>query len=122
MNITVMNFPIVIYPSEEDAGGRFTAHCLNMDLIAVDNCVEGAVSDLLETIEAALCAGHKYNAGPFRDAPKEYWDKLANAKPLPNELKERIIFNANKRTSHGQEKHIDVETQCDLRQLELEPA
>ncbi len=118
MGYMIMNFPIVIYASEDEGGGRFTAHCLNMDVVALDDCVESAVSGVLETIEAALDAARKYNANPFRDAPKEYWDKLANAKPLPKELKERIIFNANKRASRGAEKHINVETQCDLRQLE----
>mgnify|MGYP001220146614 CR=1 FL=1 len=114
-----IKFAIVVYPSEEGAGARFTAHCLNMDLVAEHDCVEGAVSDLLESIEAAIEAGAKYNANPFRDAPKEYWDKLARAQPIPSELKERIIFNANRRRKRLTKPHINVETQCDLRQLQL---
>ena len=108
-----VQFPIVIYPSEDDEGGRFTAHCLNMDLIADDDTVEGAVDALLETIEAALEANEKHRANVFRDAPKEYFDKLAKAQPLAPELLERIIFNANKR----QRSRVDV-GRCDLRQLQ----
>lgn len=110
-----MRFPIIIYPSEDDEGGRFTAHCLNMDLIADDDTIEGAVSGLLETIEASLEASQKHNANVFRDAPDEYWEMLKNAKELPSELKERIIFNANKRIS--KEGSINAETELDLRSL-----
>jgi hypothetical protein len=110
-------FVIVIYPSEDKEGGRFTAHCLNMDVIADDNSIEGAVSDLLENIEATLDAAQKYNANPFKDAPKEYWKKLESAKKLPRELTERIIFSANRRLGHKPSNVIDVERNCDLRQV-----
>ena len=114
---TVYQFRIVIYPSEDAEGGHFTAHCLSTDLVADGDSVEGAVSDLLETIEAALDAAKKHNANVFREAPQEYWDKLAHATPLPVELMERIIFEANKR--HTPEKRVvDVEKQCELRQLQ----
>ena len=113
-----MKFPVVVYPSEESDVGAFTAHCLNMDLIADDNTVEGAVDKLLNTIEVALEASDKHRANVFRDAPREYWSKLADAKELPKELLERIIFNANKR--HRNTKPlIDVEAQVELRQLEV---
>jgi hypothetical protein len=116
---TAFTFPIVIYPSEDEEGGAFTAHCLNMDLIADDDTVEGAVSKLLETIEAAFEAGRRHRANPFRDAPKEYWDKLAQARPLAREPLEQIVFAANLRSASFPERAIDVETQCDLRQLAL---
>jgi len=111
-----MRFTIVIYPSEFDSAARFTAHCLNMDLVADSDSVEGAVSDLLETIEAQLEAAQKYNAEAFHYAPQRYWDKLKGAKELSRELRERIIFDANRRLSR--DKGIDVESQFDLRQLE----
>ena len=111
---TIYKFPIIIYPSEDDEGGRFTAHCLSTDLIADDDTVEGAVGELLETLEAGLEAARKHNANIFREAPQKYWDMLANGQPLAAELKERIIFNANKRLGGG----IDVEKACDLRQLQ----
>lgn len=111
-----IKFPIVIYPSEDREGGAYTAHCLNMDLVHDDNAIEGAVSGLLETIEVALEEAANYNANAFRDAPKEYWDLLRTGQPLPAELMERIIFNANKRCA-GERATIDVEAQCDLRQV-----
>ena len=115
---TVYQFPIVIYPSEDDEGGRFTAHCLSTDLVADDESVEGAVDSLLESLEAGLEAAQKHNANIFREAPQEYWNKLVSAQPLPPELKERIIFNANKRLGVGKRSLIDVEKSCDLRQLQ----
>lgn len=118
MDVTVIKFPIVIYPSEDDSCGRFTAHCLNMDIVAAEDSVEGAVSSLLEAIDAALSAAVKYNANPFRDAPPEYWDRLGKAKRLPEEMRERIIFRANAHSSHS----VDVESQCDLRLDELQSA
>ena len=115
---TVYQFRIIIYPSEDDEGGRFTAHCLSTDLIADDDTMEGAVDGLLETIEAGLEAAQKHNANIFREAPQKYWDMLAKAHPLAPELKERIVFNANKRFAGGKRSLIDVEKACDLRQLQ----
>lgn len=89
-----------------------------MDLLADEDTVEGAVSDLLETIEAALEAAQKHNANVFREAPQEYWDKLAKADPLAKELIERIIFDANRGRTETAPRFIDVEKQCDLRQLQ----
>ena len=116
--VRVNQFPIVIYPSEDSDGGKFTAHCLSMDLVADDDCVEGAVSRLLHSIDDALAGAVKHNANVFREAPKEYWERLASAQPLPAELLERIIFDANKRLGSGSELLVDVEKQCDLRQLQ----
>lgn len=116
---TVYQFPIVIYPSEDSDGGRVTAHCLTMDVLADHDTVEGAVSDLLETIEAALEAAEKHNANVFREAPQEYWDKLEHATRVPPELMERIVFNANKRLAGTSHPLVDVEKQCDVRQLQL---
>jgi len=117
---TGVQFPIVVYPSEDAEGGAFTAHCLNMDVLADDDTVEGAVSKVLETIEVSLEAAEKHNANAFRDAPEEYWDKLASARPIARELWERILFfNANKRRAKDRKTlRIDAEKQLDLRQLE----
>lgn len=113
----IMQFKILVYPSEHDDIGAFTAHCLNMDVLADDDTVEGAVSNLLETIEATLRAAAPRNAGVFRDAPRQYWQKLARAKKLPAELIERIARDANKRLSPDR-RTIDLESMCELRQLE----
>ncbi|MHC4696469.1 MAG: hypothetical protein ACYTFA_06990 [Planctomycetota bacterium] len=115
----LLQFPILIYPSEDSEGGEFTAHCLSMDLLADGDTVEGAVSELLESIEAALEAAQKHNANVFRRAPEEYWDKLARAQALPTELAERIVFNSNKRRSPAVPPLIDVEKQCEMRQLQV---
>ena len=108
-----MQFPIVIYPSEDDNIGRYTAHCLNMDLLADDETIEGAVSKLLETIEVQLDAAEQFNSDPFNKAPVEYWHRLGQGRELASELTDRIIANANKRHGNGT---IDVRRQCELRQ------
>ncbi len=76
-------FPIVVYPSEDDEGGLFTAHCLTMDVIADGDTAEIAVSRLLETIKATFEAAKKYGerfdsfdcrrTTPLRLAPENYW-------------------------------------------------
>ena len=111
-----MQFPIIIYPSESGDVAKFTAHCLNMDLVADDDTVEGAVLDILYTIEAALEAAKKHNANAFSSAPQEYWNRLAGAQELPAELMERIVFQANKRSP--KKRLVDIELEFDLRQLQ----
>lgn len=118
MSGVAMQFPIVVYRSEDDDGGQLTAHCLNLDVIADDDTVEGAVSALLETIESTLLAAEKHGAS-FRGAPQKYWDMLAKAKPLAKELRERIIRDANKRLGVDEPAQFDVKTQCDMRQLQV---
>lgn len=112
-----MKFYVVVYPSEDSSRGSFVAHCLNMDIVADGKSVEHAVSDLLENIEATLHAAKKHRANPFKDAPREYWDKLASAKRLPLELVERIIRDANKRHQPNSEHAIVAAEDCDLRSL-----
>lgn len=91
-----ISFPIVVYPSEFEDCKRYTAHCLNMDIVADDDTVEGAVSSLLEDIHATLEASGHFKASPFRDAPKPYWEKFAQARKMPAELCDRICLNVNK--------------------------
>ena len=117
MSRLALRFALIIYPSEEQDVGRYTAHCLNMDLLADDDTVEGAVSNLLEAVEAALDGATKYNADAFSEAPQRYWDMMAAAQELPRELLEQIIFNANRRQGLPSEPIIDVEHNCDIRQL-----
>ncbi|MEK7711163.1 MAG: hypothetical protein AAB341_04625 [Planctomycetota bacterium] len=97
MRKVAIHFPIVVYPSEYADIGPFTAHCLNLDIIADDETIEGAVSKLLETIEQHLDAAEAHGADPIQMAPESYWTKLRNAKRIPSELMDRIIGSANKR-------------------------
>jgi hypothetical protein len=109
-----MRFGIVVYPSIETVG-NFTAHCLNMDVVGEDSTVEGAVSELLEAIEAALDAAIEHDALPPREAPQEIWEKLSKAMPLPAELVERIIANANKRLGFDP---CEIRDRFQIRQLQ----
>jgi len=98
MSMRAMQVPVVfvVYPSEFGDMKRFTAHCLNLDVIADDETVEGAFSNLLETVEHTIEVCEEHNANPFKDAPKEYWDKLKRAQSIPKEMAERVILQANK--------------------------
>lgn len=109
-----LQFRIVVYPSEDNEGGKFTAHCLNMDVLADADTVEGAVSELLETIEASIEAADKHDANAFGYAPEKYWQMLHDAKLLPQELADRIYEHANQRNGS-----VNVRRQCDLRELQL---
>jgi len=97
MRKVAIHFPIIVYPSEHRDIGAFTAHCLNLDIIADDESVEGAISKLLETIEHQLDVAEEHEADPIQMAPESYWVKLRRAKPIPSELMDRIIRNANQR-------------------------
>jgi len=79
--------------------------------------VEGAVSKLLDTIEAALAAADKHDADAFQSAPREFWDMLASAQELPEELRARIIIAANRRTGDPSERYVDIPTQCIIRRV-----
>lgn len=115
-------FQFVIYESDDDTVGAYIAHCLNMDVLADDDTVEGAVSNLLETIEVTLEMAGKHSASLFRDAPRKYWDMYASAQQLPAELMERIVYNANKgRVGEGRE-FVNIESQCELRTVATIPA
>ncbi len=119
MRLVKLRFAIVIYPSEANDVGRFTAHCLNMDVLADDDSVEGALSKLMETIEAKLDYAEAYGADPFDRAPDCYWKKIATASKLPPDIWERAVRNANRRLGHGEDsKRIDLQEQCDVRQTE----
>ena len=120
MRRVVVHFPIIVYPSEHEDIGRYTAHCLNLDIIADDTTVEGAVSKLLETIEEHLDAAEEYGVDPYKRAPEIYWQKLAQAKDIPRELIDRIIQEADKWRQAGSRRNppIDVRHQCVLRELQ----
>jgi hypothetical protein len=92
-----LNLPIIVYPSEYDDCPRLTAHCLNMDIVATDDTLEGAVDQLLGNIEATLEFAQKCKADVFRAAPEKYWKMFERAKAIPGELLQRICRHANKR-------------------------
>jgi len=117
MRRVAIHFPIIVYPSEHADIGPFTAHCLNLDIIADDDNVEGAVSKLLEAIEQHLDAAEEHGADPTRNAPFEYFEKLQRAKKLPDELLERIIREANQRHTPPLTNPITAE-QLEIRELQ----
>lgn len=120
MRRIAVHFPIVIYPSESDGMRRFTAHCLNLDLLADDDSVQAVLSQLLELIEQQLDAAEEYGADPFRRAPSRYWKMLGDALPVPPELLERVIKEANARRANTIPANSAIDSsQIDVRELQL---
>lgn len=114
MRKVFIKFLILVYKSEEADIGQYTAHCLNLDIIADGSTVEGAIGNMTETIEAYFDAAEEHGAAPmFRPAPPEYFDRLENAQHVAPELLERIVQDANKRPGH-KSTPISVKQQCDI--------
>lgn len=97
MRRVAMHFPVLVYPSESAGMRRYTAHCLNLDVLADDDTVEGALSLLVEVIEQHLTAAEEYGADPFQRAPDRYWDMLGRARRLPDAVVEQAVRDANQR-------------------------
>jgi len=117
MRLVKLRFPIVVYPSEASDAGAYTAHCLNLDIVADDDTVEGALDKMLDAIEAKLDATDEYFVDPIQIAPRQYWDKLGSAIPVPPELKDRVVRKANRRNGIP-EKNIEPD-QLEIRELQL---
>lgn len=118
MRTITLKFPIVVYPSEDSGMGAYTAHCLNLDVLADHDTVEGALVQLLEVIECQLDAAEEFGADPFRRAPEEYWKKLGSARELSKELVERVVKDANRRHATRGPNHAIEPQQIEARELQ----
>ena len=78
----VLSLTFLLYSCEESPG-RVVAHCLELDVVAVEDTKPGAILLLKELIdemlEAAMADGTLEKV--FRLAPREYWQKLVHARP-----------------------------------------
>ena len=78
----VVHLTFLLYPCDEDPG-RVVAHCLELDVVAVEATKPKAILLLKELIEdlfnAALADGTMNKV--FRPAPSEVWQLLLHAKP-----------------------------------------
>lgn len=72
--MTNRTFKVVTYPSEFNDVAKYTAHCLELDLIADGETIESALNNLKETIKIQLEAMKQYNSNLILPAPKKYWD------------------------------------------------
>lgn len=87
-------FTFLIYPCESTVG-KFVAHCLELDLVAVESNRPRAVELLKELIEdlieAAIADGTLDKI--FKPAPEEYWQVLAHCSPYepPERVRKRHI-------------------------------
>jgi len=80
----VLNLNFLIYPCEENPG-RFVAHCLELDIVAVEDTIDEAIILLKNLVEDLLESAAKEGTldKVFRAAPRKYWKMLARAKPYP---------------------------------------
>ena len=73
-------FHIALYRSEDDEGGDFTAHSLDMDLVGDGDTWQEAMMSLLDTMDEAIRVGRDVKANYMRDAPDKYWPKRENVR------------------------------------------
>lgn len=77
-----LTLSFLLYPCEDDPK-RFVAHCLELDVVAVEHTKPKAILLLKELITELFAAALEDGTVDklFRPAPAEYWQKLVNAKP-----------------------------------------
>jgi len=95
----------LIYPCKESPG-RVVAHCLEMDIVAVEDTKPKAILLLKELIEDVVQAARKDGTldKVFRPAPREYWQQLAHARPYratPRVTRHRIKSPLVKRVAYA---------------------
>lgn len=71
----------LLYPSE-DSPGRHVAHCLELDVLAVEDSIAKAIILLKELIEEHILSAIKDDALEkiFKPAPEKYWQRLIHSK------------------------------------------
>jgi len=88
------SFTFLIYPSDIHQG-KFVAHCLELDVVAVESNRPRAIALLKQLIEDLIQAAIKDDTlgTIFTPAPPEYWQALARAEPYepPERIKQRRI-------------------------------
>ena len=93
----VVGLTFLLYRCQEDPG-KFVAHCLELDVVAVEETKPKAIDLLKELIEVQVnsaIADHAL-ARVFRPAPRKYWEMLAQATPYvpPQRVTRRHISAA----------------------------
>jgi predicted RNase H-like HicB family nuclease len=81
MGSKTISLNFLLYPCEE-CSGKFVAHCLEMDIVAVGDTKDQAISLLKELVEDAFAAAEKDGTQGklFTPAPGEFWQRFASAK------------------------------------------
>lgn len=104
-------FRICVYPSSQQKT-LLVAHCLELDVIGLGECVESALTELLENIDTQRDVCQRTGAQFFMPAPEEVWKKYRWAykarRKIPGELTDRVITQANKRLGHKVPEFQDV--------------
>ncbi len=79
-----VNFPIIIYESEDKELEKYTAHCLSLDIIFDAETMTDALCGVLELITCSIESSEKHCANMFHDAPDKYWSMFNDADNLQN--------------------------------------
>ncbi len=98
-----LSFRICVYRSKDD-NDLFVAHCLELDLTGIGECVETALTELLENIDTQRDVCQHTGAQFWVAAPDHVWKDYARAKKagrkIAQELIQRVYDQANKRLGH----------------------
>jgi len=96
-------YRVYVYRSPDEEG-TYIAHCLELDLIGLGECVQTAITELLENMytQTKVCA--RTGAQFFVPAPQEVWKKygeaLKSGRKVAQELIERAFDDFYKRLGH----------------------
>jgi len=68
----------------EKEEGRYTAHCLQFDLVTEGNTIKEAEEMIIDAIFEYVTFANENNLihEMFRPAPKDEWQKLSTSKPM----------------------------------------
>ncbi len=101
--LPTFSLTFLLYPCEENPG-RFVAHCLEFDIVAVEDTKPKALlllKELVDDLMTTTTADGTFDQ-IFRPAPDECWRKLAHARPY--KVPERV---AETRIGAGNVKRVD---------------
>lgn len=74
----MINLPIILHITKEwkPEIGKFSAHCLEFDLVVSAPTEEEVQARLASVLKAHLDFANERNVDPFKKAPEHFWEKL----------------------------------------------
>ncbi len=74
----MLNLPIILHITKEwkPEIGKFSAHCLEFDLVVSAPTEEQLQKRLASVLKAHLDFAHEHNLDPLKKAPEHFWEKL----------------------------------------------
>ena len=89
-----MNLTFLFYPAT-DCLDKITGHCLELDVIAVEDDLVSCCDLLKELVDTQItyCLKNKMDDTLFTPAPQKFWTMLASAKKIDLPKSKRRVKN-----------------------------